>query len=96
MRFPIRDLGVPSCSEMNTILIALEEIIRNGGCAYVHCWGGIGRTGTVIGCFLIQHELVSPEKTIPYIAFLKRNTNIWNRNSPETEEQSRFVTSWQQ
>ena len=94
LRFPIRDLDIPTLSEMHTILNTLENIIHNGGCVYVHCWGGIGRTGTVIGCFLIQHELVNPEKAIPYIAFLKRNTNIWNRNSPETEEQSRFVTLW--
>ena len=27
----------------------------------MHCWGGIGRTGTVIGCYLVRyHHMRSP------------------------------------
>ena len=28
---------------------------------YVHCWGGVGRTGTVVGCWLVRHE---PRQTV--------------------------------
>ena len=28
---------------------------------YVHCWGGIGRTGTVVGCWLVRHGMTGDE-----------------------------------
>jgi protein-tyrosine phosphatase len=35
---------------MTTILDAIDESMTAGKPVYVHCWGGMGRTGTVIGC----------------------------------------------
>lgn len=94
LRYPIRDLDIPSISQMRTTIAALNTILSEGGCAYLHCWGGIGRTGTVLGCFLLQNEILDHTTAIPYISFLKRNTNIRNRMSPETIEQCDFVRYW--
>ena len=34
-----------------------RRVRAEGGTVYVHCWGGIGRTGTVVGCWLVRHGL---------------------------------------
>ncbi len=34
------------------IITALEDILHNNGVAYVHCWGGRGRSGTIAACLL--------------------------------------------
>ena len=50
---PVRDMAVPENAEiMRTILDSIRESTRHAPAVYVHCWGGIGRTGTVVGCWL--------------------------------------------
>ena len=53
-RLPIRDASVPrSAAVMREILDEIDDALDNGGVVYVHCWGGVGRTGTVVGCHLV-------------------------------------------
>jgi hypothetical protein len=52
LHYPIRDFSVPSKAFMTSILDKIDELIANGESIYVHCQGGHGRTGTVIGCWL--------------------------------------------
>jgi hypothetical protein len=94
--FPIKDLDIPTSTHMRTIIKAINEAIHEGGKVYVHCWGGIGRTGTVIGCFLIEHGILLNQTAVPFIEFLKRNTEIKNRQSPETTDQVNYVLRWNQ
>ncbi len=37
----------------------------------MHCWGGVGRTGTVVGCWLVRHGLDDGD-AIARIATLRR------------------------
>ena len=53
-RFPIRDMSIPTHEQMREILDAIQAEIRADGAVYVHCWGGKGRTGMVIGCHLLE------------------------------------------
>lgn len=94
LRFAIKDLNIPSESFMIEILNKIDEQIALGKKVYVHCWGGVGRTGTVIGSYLIRHGYSTPEKVIDTINYLKRTTNIAHRSSPETEEQRQFILNW--
>jgi protein-tyrosine phosphatase len=53
-RMPIRDLGVPTAPGMSAILERVNTLLDNEEVVYVHCWGGIGRTGTVVGCYMVK------------------------------------------
>ena len=93
-RFSIKDLDIPTPEHMRNILKSIESFIERNEVIYIHCWGGIGRTGTVVGCFLIENEILLPENAIGLIQFLKRNTDIQERNSPETIAQEEFIENW--
>lgn len=92
-RFPVPDFGVPSVSQMRTILDAIDEAIDAGRTVYVHCYAGVGRTGTVIGCYLVRHGSTAGD-AIASLAEWRRGIPTERRISPETEEQRRFVRAW--
>lgn len=55
-RFAIPDLGVVDDDRYDVAARIIEAGLTRGA-VYVHCWGGIGRTGTVIGCVLADQGL---------------------------------------
>ena len=93
-RHPIRDVGVPRDeATMNRILDELAAAHRDGVAAYVHCWGGIGRTGTVVGCHQVERGY-SAARALERIEELRRESSKAQRASPETTAQSDFVRAW--
>src|SRR5688500_7520308 len=97
VRKPIPDHGVPPDQElMAQILAVLDDALRRDRLVYVHCRAGIGRTGTVIACHLIEHEGLSPDQ-----ALIELN-HLWQDNPrsltwpdvPETEEQPDYILGW--
>jgi len=53
--FPIRDRNLPeSVDFMREILEVLRDNQKRGRISAVHCRGGIGRTGMVVGCWLVE------------------------------------------
>jgi protein-tyrosine phosphatase len=93
-RFPIRDQSIPSKAEMVALQAEIESALDTGRIVYVHCWGGIGRTGTVVGCYMVQHGS-SAAQALTTIERLRRGvTDSW-RSSPETDEQRAFVRAWE-
>ena len=95
-RFPIRDIGVPrDVRQMIAILNAIDAALAAGCNVYVHCWGGIGRTGTVVACWLQRHGR-SPDEALQELACFWRTVAKRHRRpqTPETEEQVAWVRSW--
>lgn len=90
-RRPIRDLHIPTVPQMTAILDAIDDALVAGGCVYVHCWGGRGRTGTVIGCWLARHDEREPLKQL---RMLTTNAREHFPHVPETAQQQNFVRQW--
>ena len=96
VRKAITDHGVPrDAAYMGEILAALDELLAAGRRVYVHCRAGIGRTGTVVACHLIEQGL-APE------AALVRLNELWQGSDrsdtwpevPETEVQRDFIRAY--
>jgi ADP-ribosylglycohydrolase/protein-tyrosine phosphatase len=93
---PIPDVGVPASEGLtNAALDLIDSRISAGEAVYIHCWGGIGRTGTIVGCWLARHGHHGD-------AALARLAELWTscpksqrRDSPETEAQRHYIREWQ-
>jgi len=95
-RMPIKDMSIPTRIEMARILDRIDHNIRNDKPVYLHCLGGVGRTGTVVGCYLARHGYASGQKILQMIQHLRQNTATQDRSSPETFAQIDLVCSWVQ
>lgn len=90
---PIVDFGTTTIPHMTRILDDVDAALDSEATVYVHCWGGVGRTGTVVGCWLVRHGLDGGDP-LRRIAELRRS--LWDAHavSPQTDAQRAMVTSW--
>ncbi len=97
-RLTIRDMDIPERPEhMHTILTQIDKWLASGRNVYVHCWGGVGRTGMVIGCHLVHRGLEGQQA-------LERMAELWQEvsedkrrrfpGSPHTWQQLDYVRNW--
>ena len=92
-RMPVRDVTIPDESSMVAILDVIDQANRDKTGVYVHCYGGIGRTGTVVGCYLVRHGLSGVEALRRIREWRKETPDGW-RESPETDAQRCMVLAW--
>lgn len=93
-RHPIVDLDIPTVETMVGILDAIDDAVAAGRMVYVHCWGGRGRTGTAVGCWLARHAMASGEQALAMIRYLRRTEGKAETEAPETAAQKQFVRDW--
>ncbi len=96
-RHAIKDVSIPKeRAEMVAILQSIESALSEGHIVYVHCWGGVGRTGTVVGCYLKQQYQLDGTAALNHL-----REQLWPqcakssfRESPETYAQENFVINF--
>ena len=98
VRKAIPDHDVPQEPEfMAEVLDYIDRAIEAGHLVYVHCRAGIGRTNTVIGCWLRREGLAGA-------AAITRLNELWRASArsrswptvPETPEQVNYVLNWRE
>ena len=93
IRFAIKDCGVPSENgQVKRLLETITGVLKNKeNKVYIHCRGGIGRTGTIVACYYAMFL----KEYAPVCDLLKRQFSQCPksayRDTPETLEQKRFI-----
>lgn len=97
-RQSIRDHGLPEGeARMREILDCLAAALRDGRNVYLHCRAGVGRTGMVAGCWLVEQGRSGDEA-------LEELNRLWQQSPrslqwfsiPETDAQTDYVRRWRQ
>ncbi|MBR3455373.1 MAG: DUF1810 family protein [Bacteroidaceae bacterium] len=98
LRFPIRDVSVPKSMEgVHKLVDYIIDTVSSDPSAkvYIHCWGGVGRTGLIVGCLLAQLC------KLDYKDALSKLEELFNdcpkseyRTTPETADQHQFIADF--
>ncbi|OSX62304.1 hypothetical protein POSPLADRAFT_1040005 [Postia placenta MAD-698-R-SB12] len=97
--FPIRDRSLPESVEfVRGIMSVLRDSEQRARICAVHCRGGIGRTGLVVGCWLVECGIAKDgADALRMIAEEWKTVEKCKRFpcSPETGPQFEFVRNFQ-
>lgn len=88
--YPIPDMDVIDHSGYDEIVAHINDEIGSGRRVYLHCWGGKGRTSTVVGCLLIDGGL-DYASTITRIAELRSGTRKADEACPQAPSQYQLL-----
>lgn len=95
LRFPIPDQKNTSSDRMRSILDAIDLSLQSKRPVYVHCFGGMGRTGTVICCWLLRHGLASKDNVLNLLKTLRKaDLQRADWPVPENDLQAQFILNW--
>lgn len=84
---PVKDFAAPSPEQIECGMRAILEALTAGEAAAIHCGGGLGRTGTVLACYLASSEGLGAEEAV-------RRVRALRPGSVETAAQLAAVQAW--
>ena len=87
LHIPVRDFSVPEAAVLTNALDTIDAELESDGIVYVHCWAGCGRTGVVVGCWLVRHG-AEPRDALARIGKER------GPGCPQTVEQRLAILEW--
>ena len=57
VHLPVKDFTAPSPEQLQQGVAAIQEAVGQGKTVAVHCGGGLGRTGTLLACYLVSQGM---------------------------------------
>jgi atypical dual specificity phosphatase len=88
IHLPVRDFTAPSPEVLERGVAEIEQALAAGKAVAVHCGGGLGRTGTLLACYLVSQGM----STVDAIARVRR----LRPGSIETREQVNAILAYGQ
>ncbi|MFC1849807.1 isochorismatase family protein [candidate division CSSED10-310 bacterium] len=85
--FPVLDQSVPTIRNMKKLIRWIREKLQKGEKVLVHCVGGLGRSGTIVACLLLEYGYSWQDA-------VKIVRNSRSKRAIETVAQMNFVESY--
>jgi hypothetical protein len=95
LRRPIPDTETCSPETMAEILDEIDSVLELNRNIFVHCRAGNGRTGLVVGCWLVRHGLSSEEALCRIEELRNPDAELRSWPSPSTWQQCEMVRRWE-
>ena len=86
VHLPVPDFTPPSPTQLDAGVAVIAEALADGKRVAVHCHGGLGRTGTLLACYLVQQGM-TPDEAIARVREARPG-------SVETREQEAAVHAY--
>jgi atypical dual specificity phosphatase len=87
LHIPIEDMHPPSPAQIDLCIASIDKANKNDFGVAIHCGAGLGRTGTMIACWLVHHVDLSAQDAIARARRLRPG-------SVETDEQAEAVAEY--
>ncbi|KPL12101.1 hypothetical protein AMJ85_01990 [candidate division BRC1 bacterium SM23_51] len=84
--YPIDDFCAPTLEQAGAFVRFVDEQLADGRAVVAHCWAGIGRTGTMLACYLIHRGQSAGEA----------QRKVRRLGGIESREQEQFLREFEQ
>lgn len=86
--FPIDDFDVPTIDQVADFCSWVDAQNQEGRAVAAHCYAGLGRTGTMVACYLVREGLGTTPEILERIRELERGY-------VQTPGQEAFIAVWE-